>query len=113
MSHLVHSIGHVKINTSVADAVVKEATEILGLRVSHSDGQQTWLSSNGRARRIGATAIKRKRNAHNRAGSANGRRRSRGRIASRESRLSYSVRRPQHAMHGSGRNLCDTRGAPF
>ncbi len=49
MAHLVHAIGHMKINTSVVDAVVREATEILGLRVTRSGGGQTWLSSNGRA----------------------------------------------------------------
>ncbi|PTM61684.1 VOC family protein [Phreatobacter oligotrophus] len=49
MTHLVHAIGHMKINTSVADAVVREATEILGLRVTRNGNGQTWLSSNGRA----------------------------------------------------------------
>jgi catechol 2,3-dioxygenase-like lactoylglutathione lyase family enzyme len=49
MTHLVHAIGHMKINTRVADAVVREATEILGLRVTHQDAGQIWLSSNGRA----------------------------------------------------------------
>jgi catechol 2,3-dioxygenase len=49
MSHLVHAIGHVKINTTATEAVVREAQEILGLRVTYSDNAQTWLSSNGRA----------------------------------------------------------------
>lgn len=49
MTHLVHAIGHVKVNTNVVDAVVREATEIVGLRVTYSDDRQTWLSSNGRA----------------------------------------------------------------
>ena len=49
MPHLVHAIGHVKINTTVTETVVREATEILGLHVTHSDERQTWLSSNGRA----------------------------------------------------------------
>jgi catechol 2,3-dioxygenase-like lactoylglutathione lyase family enzyme len=49
MSHLVHAIGHVKINTNAMDAVVHEATELLGLRVTHADNRQTWLSANGRA----------------------------------------------------------------
>jgi catechol 2,3-dioxygenase len=49
MSHLVHAIGHVKINTTATEAVVHEAQEILGLRVTYSDNAQTWLSSNGRA----------------------------------------------------------------
>ncbi len=49
MTHLVHAIGHLKINTRVTDAVVREATEILGLHVTHSDRKETWLSANGRA----------------------------------------------------------------
>ena len=49
MPHLVHAIGHVKINTTVTETVVREATEILGLHVTYSDERQTWLSSNGRA----------------------------------------------------------------
>lgn len=49
MTHLVHAIGHLKINTRVTDAAVREATEILGLHVTHSDQSATWLSANGRA----------------------------------------------------------------
>src|ERR1700709_592672 len=49
MSHLVHALGHIKITTKYIDGVVREATEILGLHVTHSDAEQTWLSSNGRA----------------------------------------------------------------
>jgi catechol 2,3-dioxygenase len=49
MPHLVNAIGHVKINTTATEAVVRDATEILGLQVTHSDDRQTWLSSNGRA----------------------------------------------------------------
>ena len=49
MSHLVHALGHIKINTRDIDGVVRDATEILGLHVTHSDARQTWLSSNGRA----------------------------------------------------------------
>lgn len=49
MSHLVHAIGHVKLNTTVTEAVVREATDILGLKVTYSDENQTWLSANGRA----------------------------------------------------------------
>lgn len=48
MLHLVHAIGHVKINTNVADAVAREAQEVLGLRVAYTDPHQIWLSSNGR-----------------------------------------------------------------
>src|SRR5271154_6492236 len=49
MPHLVHALGHIKINTRDIDGVVRDATEILGLHVTHSDAGQTWLSSNGRA----------------------------------------------------------------
>ena len=49
MSHAVHAIGHVKINTTAIETVVRDATEILGLHVTYSDERQTWLSSNGRA----------------------------------------------------------------
>ncbi|WP_027520560.1 VOC family protein [Bradyrhizobium sp. Ec3.3] len=49
MPPIVHAVGHVKINTTATDAVVRDATEILGLHVTHSDARETWLSSNGRA----------------------------------------------------------------
>ncbi|MEH2522522.1 MULTISPECIES: VOC family protein [unclassified Bradyrhizobium] len=49
MSHLVHALGHIKINATDTDGVVRDATEILGLHVKHRDDQQVWLSSNGRA----------------------------------------------------------------
>jgi catechol 2,3-dioxygenase-like lactoylglutathione lyase family enzyme len=49
MTHLVHALGHVKINTRDVQAGVREATEILGLRVAHSDNSQVWLSARGRA----------------------------------------------------------------
>jgi catechol 2,3-dioxygenase-like lactoylglutathione lyase family enzyme len=49
MQHLVHAVGHVKINTRMTETVAREAIEILGLRVTYSDDRQTWLSSNGRA----------------------------------------------------------------
>ncbi|MFZ6763210.1 VOC family protein [Pseudoroseomonas sp. WGS1072] len=48
MPHLVHAIGHLKVNVSDPDAVVRDATEILGLHVTRRDAGQTWLSSNGR-----------------------------------------------------------------
>jgi catechol 2,3-dioxygenase len=50
--HIVHAIGHIKVNVADPDAVVRDATEILGLRVTHSGANQTWLSSNGRAAEI-------------------------------------------------------------
>ncbi len=49
MTFLVHAIGHIEINTVDVAAVVKDATEILGLHVTHQGLDQTWLSSNGRA----------------------------------------------------------------
>ena len=48
MAPLVHAIGHLKLNVVEPDAVIHDATEILGLRVTHRDAGQTWLSSNGR-----------------------------------------------------------------
>ena len=48
MSHVVHAIGHLKVNVTDPEAVIRDATEILGLRVSYRDKGQTWLSSNGR-----------------------------------------------------------------
>jgi catechol 2,3-dioxygenase-like lactoylglutathione lyase family enzyme len=48
MAHLVHAIGHLKLNVVDPEAVIHDATEILGLRVTHRDAGQTWLSSNGR-----------------------------------------------------------------
>lgn len=49
MTFLVNAIGHVQINTVDVAGVVKDATEILGLHVTHQARDQTWLSSNGRA----------------------------------------------------------------
>ena len=46
--HLVHAIGHIRINVTDPSAVIRDATEILGLRVTHTAPDQTWLSSNGR-----------------------------------------------------------------
>src|SRR5688500_9513914 len=48
MAPLVHAIGHLKLNVAEPEAVIHDATEILGLRVTHRDAGQTWLSSNGR-----------------------------------------------------------------
>jgi catechol 2,3-dioxygenase-like lactoylglutathione lyase family enzyme len=48
MPHIVHAVGHLKINVADPEAVVRDATEILGLRVTYRDQGQTWLSSNGR-----------------------------------------------------------------
>src|SRR5262245_48568545 len=49
MAHRVHAIGHLKLNVADPDAVIRDANEILGLRVTHRDAGQTWLSANGRA----------------------------------------------------------------
>jgi catechol 2,3-dioxygenase len=49
MSHIVHAVGHMKINVRDPEAVIRDATEILGLHVTHRAEAQTWLSSNGRA----------------------------------------------------------------
>ena len=70
MTHLVHAIGHVKINTTATEAVVREATEILGLQVTHSDDRQTWLSSNGRAAELVLLKSRRELDPYDRAGSA-------------------------------------------
>ncbi|MEH3148616.1 MAG: VOC family protein [Methylobacterium frigidaeris] len=48
MAFLVHAVGHVKICVTDMRSVVRDATEILGLRVRRRDERQTWLSSNGR-----------------------------------------------------------------
>ncbi len=49
MSHLVFAIGHIKLNTSRLEEMLRDATEILGLRISGEAEGQVWLSSNGRA----------------------------------------------------------------
>jgi len=49
MAFLVHALGHVQINVRDPAAVIKDATEILGLHVTHRGADQTWLSANGRA----------------------------------------------------------------
>lgn len=49
MAHIVHAVGHLKLNVSDPEAVTRDATEILGLHVTHRDEGQTWLSSNGRS----------------------------------------------------------------
>src|SRR5262249_43610069 len=49
MTYLVHAIGHIEINVTDPAAVIRDATEILGLHVTHRAADETWLSSNGRA----------------------------------------------------------------
>lgn len=48
MTHLVFGLGHVKLNVRDVDALVRDSTEILGLRVTMGSDKQVWLSSNGR-----------------------------------------------------------------
>lgn len=48
MAHLVFGIGHIKLNVRDVAALERDSTEILGLRVTREDKDQTWLSSNGR-----------------------------------------------------------------
>lgn len=52
MSFLVNAIGHIQINVADVGGVVRDATGILGLRVTHTGSGQTWLSSNGRAAEV-------------------------------------------------------------
>lgn len=49
MAHLVHALGHIKINTNRIEDVVRDSTDILGLRVTHRTPAEVWLSANGRA----------------------------------------------------------------
>lgn len=49
MAHLVHALGHIKLNTSRVEDVVRDSTDILGLRITHETADQVWLSANGRA----------------------------------------------------------------
>lgn len=44
-----NAIGHVQINVTDMEAVTKEATGILGLRVTRSAERERWLASNGRS----------------------------------------------------------------
>ena len=49
MSQLVHALGHVKMNTNCIDESVRDATDVLGLRVTRETGNEVWLSAYGRA----------------------------------------------------------------
>lgn len=49
MTHLVHAVGHIKINTDRIEDAVRDATDILGLRITRRTADQVWLSANGRA----------------------------------------------------------------
>lgn len=48
MAQIVHAAGHLKINARDAEALVRDSTDVLGLRVTRETGDQVWLSSNGR-----------------------------------------------------------------
>lgn len=52
MAQIVHAVGHVKLNTNCIADVVRDSTDILGLRVTHEGDGQVWLSSNGRAAEV-------------------------------------------------------------
>lgn len=49
MAQIVHAAGHVKLNTNRVESLVRDSTDILGLRVTREVGNQVWLSANGRA----------------------------------------------------------------
>lgn len=49
MSYLVNSVGHVQLNVTDVDALVRESTTILGLHVTREAAGCVWLSSNGRS----------------------------------------------------------------
>lgn len=48
MPYLVNSVGHVALDVADLSAAVRDATDILGLHVTHANPRETWLSSNGR-----------------------------------------------------------------
>lgn len=48
MAQIVHAIGHIKLNTDCLADMVRDATEILGLRITRQTEGEVWLSSNGR-----------------------------------------------------------------
>jgi len=58
MAQIVHAAGHLKLNARDVEALVRDSTEVLGLRVTRETGNEVWLSSNGRTAElvvIGAT----------------------------------------------------------
>lgn len=48
MGFLVKDLGHVQLNVVDVEAFVTEATTVLGLRVTRSEGKVTWLAADGR-----------------------------------------------------------------
>ena len=113
MSHLVHALGHIKINTRDIDGVVRDATEILGLHVTHSDAEQTWLSSNGRAAELVLRQIQRELDPYDRPGSAYGRSRARSRKPGRGRGLSRPLEQAQPRMHQAGVTFATPEGLRF
>lgn len=49
MPPVVFAIGHIKLNTNRMEDMLRDATDILGLRVSGESDGAVWLSANGRA----------------------------------------------------------------
>lgn len=56
MDHLVHALGYIRLNTNRLRAVIKDSTDILGLRVTRDTANEVWLSANGRAAELVLTA---------------------------------------------------------
>jgi catechol 2,3-dioxygenase len=112
MSQLVHAIGHVKINTTVTEAVVREATEILGLRVTYSDAHQTWLSSNGRAAEL--VLLRARENATHTIGlealTVDAVRQAEARVEAAGCRV---LSQAEPRLHAGGCDVCNTRGIVF
>jgi catechol 2,3-dioxygenase len=48
VTYLVNSIGHVQLDVTDIDAVIRDATEILGLHVTRREDGFAWLACNGR-----------------------------------------------------------------
>ncbi|TBX98598.1 VOC family protein [Rhizobium laguerreae] len=48
MAHIVHALGHMKLNTNCIEDLVRDSTDILGLRVTKESSEGIWLSANGR-----------------------------------------------------------------
>lgn len=49
MTHRVFAIGHIKMDTQDVEGLVRDATDILGLRVTRETDDAIWLSANGKA----------------------------------------------------------------
>ena len=113
MPHLVHAIGHVKINTTMTETVVREATEILGLQVTYSDERQTWLSSNGRAAELVLLRSHEELDTYDRAGSAHRRSRPGSGVPGRGRRLPDFSREPSLDCMAAGVTFATPEGLRF